>query len=305
MAQAILELGGDSSNCFKFVMKTLCVICCFMPVVASNVSTVSRHMMSCAKDDESCSFRDFSQRCCNPAASCTAWRYAGLKMPFGPTWSHVAYHCRLQGTLVNGSLNISIARNLASFVKAKAKPTGCGEPNMPVCFSSLRAVEEAIAEVANMTSNETNEAYFSLHDHAQSLENNLAITNFLIPASIRRAPRISATLSNGGVAAIQAALNRKLENFSLASDYGTVEVKNLDVNTQGPAAKSMKYPISSDKEPSNTDNVHNFVFVGLIMIILLVSVGGIFAGIFRSCKHDQSYIPVDNNGASWVGQVWM
>jgi len=213
----------------------------------------------CAGDDETCSFRQWSTPCCNPKATCTYYRYAGLNISFAANTRNA--YCRMRGTLVKGSMVLAPARGAASFLEAEAVD------HDHVWVSSLRAVEEAIAEAANATHLETSDVVARL-SHQQGPtphEDPLLVAGFVLMAVPARAVELSAILAKAGATGIEVALNRKLVSFGLDYQYGKVKVTNMTMDIQKswglPRGYEGKYSVPLVARPYGASDTGGAVFL--------------------------------------------
>merc|ERR1740123_18007 len=109
--------------------------------------------------------------------------------------------CRMRGTLVKGSMVVAPVRGRASFFKAEAVDHGHD------WVSSLRAVEEAIAETASATHLETSDVVVRLSHQQGPIphEDPLLVAGFILMALPARAVELSAVLAKAGAIGIEAA----------------------------------------------------------------------------------------------------
>jgi len=131
----------------------------------------------------------------------------------------------------------------------------------------LRAVEEAIAEVANATHLEIPDVVARLSDKQGPLPHNdpLLVAGFVLMALPSRAGEFSAALARAGASGIEKALNRKLTDFGLAPKYGKVRVTNMTMDNRKtwglPQGYEGKYSAPLPARPYSASNSMSAVFL--------------------------------------------
>jgi len=234
----------------------------------------------CAGDDEPCSFLWWSTPCCNPKATCTNNRYAGLNISFDEN-TRDAY-CRMRGTLVKGSMVLAPTRGTTSFLEAEAVD------HNHIWVSSLRAVEEAIAETASATHLETSDVVARLSHQQGPIphEDPLLVAGFVLMAVPARAVELSAILAKAGATGIEVALNRKLGSFGFDHQHGKVKVTNMTMDIQKswglPQAYEGKYSVPLVDRPYGASNTGGAVFLvkmPALASLVAVAVATVAAGL--------------------------
>lgn len=252
---------------------------------------------SCAADDELCQFRSWSANgCCNPAASCTYYRYAGLNLSFVPeTWD--AY-CRLEGALVRGSMLLALERSASSFDPRGLQNGVFGQ----------QAIVAAISEVARATSGERNDTAVQLslqRDLAprpmRGRRNRTVVVSFVIYALATRAPELSAALSSSGAEAMGEALNQKLESAGLADECGAARVLSMAIDNEHVVGLPREFSDKDSAPLGGSQGSQDSVTTVRNAVLAVSAVGVILAGALglicrpRNHKRVPTFLSLDNS----------